>query len=192
MGSLGAIANIAASRRYPSLDRLYRAYATLFGKNDNANQKRAAFADWATARTEERMAMKSSRPDFMSHIMDKGSLSPEEMQTNNRILLQAGSETTATALCGITYYLTSTPRAMAGLTRELHATFADADAVTLDDLAELEYLNAVIHEGLRLFPPVPGGFLRRLPRDEGDTIGGNFVPPNVRHVRPHLTVIPQR
>ncbi|EEY20954.1 isotrichodermin C-15 hydroxylase [Verticillium alfalfae VaMs.102] len=42
-------------------------------------------------------------------------------------------------------------------------------------LQDLPYMNACIDEALRIFPPVPTGLTRTVPRG-GDTVAGEFLP----------------
>jgi len=74
---------------------------------------------------------------------------------------------------GTTYYLIHTPRALDRLTQEVRSYFASSKDINGGSTQSLSYLNAVISEGLRIFPPVPAG----LPRvSSGDTISGYAVP----------------
>ena len=86
-----------------------------------------------------------------------------------------GTETTATALSGVTYHLLKTPAAMKELVEEIRTTFTDFDDVTLEAVARLKYLDAVLREGLRMYPPVPIGLPRRTP-PEGCIICDKYVP----------------
>lgn len=47
----------------------------------------------------------------------------------------------------------------------------------MDVLGSLPYMNACIEEGLRIFPPVPIGLLRTVPKG-GSLIDGHMVPEN--------------
>ena len=53
----------------------------------------------------------------------------------------------------------------------------DGSPPTNHELQNLPHLNAVIHEALRLHPPVPSA-LQRLTPPEGLEIDGTFVPGN--------------
>lgn len=64
------------------------------------------------------------------------------------------------------------------LVDEIRGAFSDFDDITLEGLARLEYLQAVLQEGLRMYPPVPIGLPRVTP-EGGSTIDGYWVPPNV-------------
>ena len=72
--------------------------------------------------------------------------------------------TSATSLC--LYLLSRHPKIQQKLFHEIHAHFGDnlARPVTYRDLQELNYLNCVVKESLRLFPPIPA-IGRRLKED---------------------------
>lgn len=67
-------------------------------------------------------------------------------------LFVGGQETTFSALTFIIYLLAKDERVQEKLYKEIIAYEAEAKA--LDGMIHLNYLNYVIHEGLRLFPPV--------------------------------------
>ena len=90
----------------------------------------------------------------------------------------AGTETTATALSGTTYHLLKNPEHLRKLTEEIRGAFEDFDDITLEGLARLKYLQAVLQEGLRMYPPVPIALPRRTPK-EGTVICGEWIPGDV-------------
>lgn len=95
---------------------------------------------------------------------------------NAIVLIVAGSETTATALIGTTWYLLKNPSCFAKLTEEIRSTFSSLGDITGDATANCQYLHAVVEEGLRVFPPVAAG----LPRDcPGAAIDGEYIPAGV-------------
>ena len=89
------------------------------------------------------------------------------------MMVVAGSETTATTLSGVTYYLGRTPHAYAKLSEEVRSAFQSYEAINGRSTESLPYLKAVIEEGLRIFPPVPIGLPRVSP---GEFVDGHFVP----------------
>jgi hypothetical protein len=72
---------------------------------------------------------------------------------------------------------------------EIRAKFSNADEITGQSTASLEYLDAVIHEGIpahfnsdvgtRLRPAAPSNLIRETP-PEGMVIAGYFIPGKVR------------
>ncbi|KAM0544798.1 hypothetical protein ACHAPJ_011625 [Fusarium lateritium] len=115
------------------------------------------------------------REDFFAHILRKGkdNLDLDHLREQAKILMLAGSETTATFLSGVTFYLLKNPGTLAKLQAEMRSTFSSEDEITGDSTNNLAYLNAVVEEGLRMFPPVPFG----LPRVcSGGMIDGVYVP----------------
>ena len=97
----------------------------------------------------------------------------QELTAQAGMLVRAGSETTATTLSAITYYLGRNPRVYDKLAREIRERFNDSDQISGQSTDSLEYLKAVIEEGLRLHPPFAIGLPRVSP---GETIDGHFVP----------------
>src|ERR1700744_4796500 len=97
----------------------------------------------------------------------------QELNSQATVLIVAGSETTATALSGITYYLCRTPQAYDKLAAEVRSAFTDFDEINGRSTDNLVYLKAVIDEGLRLYPPIAAGLPRVSP---GETVDGYFVP----------------
>ena len=61
------------------------------------------------------------------------------------------------------------------LANEVRTSFNNEGDINFLSVSRLPYLNAVLEEGLRLYPPVPSTFPRRLGA-EGDIIDGQFVP----------------
>ncbi|ROW01871.1 hypothetical protein VMCG_05635 [Cytospora schulzeri] len=116
------------------------------------------------------------RQDFFGHLIKKNEINEMNLVGNAIVLIVAGSETTATALIGITWYLLKNPHCLAKLTEEIRGTFSSLGDITGDATANCQYLHAVIEEGLRVFPPVAGG----LPRDcPGAAIDGVYIPAGV-------------
>lgn len=84
--------------------------------------------------------------------------------------MAAGIDTTGDALCFLMYEL-SLPRSQDSQKR-LHEEIVQNPEMKLNDLP---YLDAVVKEGLRLFPPIPMSLPRYAPR-EGSNICGYQIP----------------
>jgi cytochrome P450 len=90
----------------------------------------------------------------------------------------AGSETTATALSCITYYLFRHPEVIKKLQDEIRGAFTSYDQINAQSTASLKYLHAVALEGMRVYPPLPFALPRVVPPG-GDTVDGHFLPEGV-------------
>lgn len=93
------------------------------------------------------------------------------------ILIVGGSETTATLLSGATYYLAKNPRVLKKAREEVRMTFEKEEDINLLSLGKLPYLQAVIDESLRIYPPAASIFPRRTVGWE--MIDGHHVAPDV-------------
>ncbi|KAL4878977.1 cytochrome P450 [Aspergillus karnatakaensis] len=130
-------------------------------------------------KVDRRLGWEVQRPDLMSHVIgEEGELGLDigELYATFMILTTAGSETTATALTGTMNYLVNYNRgSLRRLEEEIRGAFTSLESITLDALRDLPFLNAVIHEGLRLCPPVPWVLPRIVP-EGGSRICGRWIP----------------
>ncbi|KAI5810728.1 cytochrome P450 [Pyronema omphalodes] len=118
----------------------------------------------------------NARKDFMSNILNEKEaqeISNDTLTVQSALLIVAGSETTATFLSGVTYYLCRSPNAYKKLLEEIRTTFTSYDEITARATEHCKYLKAVIDEGLRIYPPVPIGMPRFSP---GEYVDGIYLP----------------
>lgn len=129
-----------------------------------------------------RVNRKTDRKDFYTRILEHrepGAFSDIQLAAHASDFVLAGSETSATCLSTITYYLLKTPQATTRLQEEIRNAFASYSEINAASTTDLEYMNAVIREGLRIFPPLPFSIPRIVP-EGGDTVDGHFLPAGVR------------
>lgn len=105
-------------------------------------------------------------------------MNTDEIVSSSRVIIAAGSETTATALSGLIFYLLNTPHALERLRKEIRGSFDRVEEMTFERGKRLGYLHACVEEVLRVYPPVAME-LSRLTPPEGCIIDGHFVPGNV-------------
>ena len=135
------------------------------------------------------------RDDFVAHMLRNGDdtdnkcTSIPEVEASINDLLLAGSESSSTALTGITDFLLQNPSELATLVDEIRTAFTHETDMTSSAVHELRYLGAVIEEGLRLAPPVPVG-LARIVAPEGQFVSGHGIPGGVRPSPPSFLPLP--
>lgn len=106
---------------------------------------------------------------------DPTAISNLEFATSCITILLAGSETTATTMAGLIYFLDKNPAAKGKLQNEL-SMFSDRSALTIESTRNLPYMLACINETLRLYTPVP----ETPPRHTKDVrINDEVLPDNV-------------
>lgn len=103
------------------------------------------------------------------------SMNPAELRDNLLTFIVAGHETTALTLAWALYLVAFDPAAQDRAAAEV----AGMDRITAADLPRLPYVQQIVQETLRLYPPA--AFLSRTAR-RADTLGG-------REVRPGDTVM---
>lgn len=82
----------------------------------------------------------------------------------------------STFLAAVTYYLLTTPDTYLKLRQEIRTRYSDYDEIDATSSLQLPYLQAVINEGLRIYPPGPQGFPRVSP---GAVVDDVYVPAGV-------------
>ena len=138
---------------------------------------------YSAVKTQERLERGQERPDFMTHILrhnDEKGLTREEIDADVSTLINAGSETTSTVLAGCTYYMLrpENEEALQRLVDEVRLTFNNAEEITQEAVRKLEWMDAVVWEALRLYPPLPIALPRVVP-DGGTMVAGCWVPGGV-------------
>uniref|UniRef100_A0A8C9XM12 Cytochrome P450 3A n=1 Tax=Sander lucioperca TaxID=283035 RepID=A0A8C9XM12_SANLU len=92
--------------------------------------------------------------DLSKVEQDKG-LTDHEILSQAMIFLFAGYETSSSSLSFMAYNLATNPHTMKRLQEEVDSTFPDKGPVEYQALMQMEYLDCVINESLRLYPIAP-------------------------------------
>lgn len=163
---------------YPLLSKLYK-----YLEPKSLNKMKTTHFKHSADRVDKRLEKKSDQPDIWNIVLsaeDGKNLSLNEMHSNADLFMLAGTDTTATLLCGLTYLLSMDTERMSKLAKEVREQ-QKAHGLGFDSLANFTYLNACIQETLRLYPPVPTGIPRAIPAENGGRmICGKWVPTGVR------------
>jgi len=115
---------------------------------------------------------------------DGAALDDQEVRDQLMTLLGAGHATTAVAMTWTLYLLSQNPRAAATLRSELRDRLGGR-APTIVDLERLPYLDLVLSESLRLYPPAWA--LGRLAHEEVTVAGYLFLPGTMFMLSPWVT-----
>ncbi|XP_023331632.1 cytochrome P450 3A19 [Eurytemora carolleeae] len=103
-----------------------------------------------------------------------GKLSEDEIVAHEFIFILAGYETTAAALNFTTYLLAKHPEIQSKLQQEIDRKFKKDIKVNYDNVTELEYLDMVLSESMRVYPPIPLHIGRWASQER--TICGKTIP----------------
>lgn len=144
-------------------------------------------ADKQVAGREQRIENENysqEKPDFLQHClearMDGVPLQPIQKRAHVTLLIQAGADTTGTALGSTLRFLVTHPSALSRCRAEMAAA-EQAGALHTPILYEetrtqLPFFVACIKESLRLHPPATNLFARVAPAAGGKVVDGAFVP----------------
>lgn len=117
--------------------------------------------------------------DFFYHLLGEDNSNSEAdplplpvLIREASLIIPAGYESTANALCQAFFYLMTHPVYLRRLRDEVDGNVEDIYADDDSKLHRLPYLNAVINETLRLAPALAGGSHRYLPKGSTNGAGG--------------------
>ncbi len=147
---------------------------------NNVKQRRAVdiLDKVLTSIIEERRKSKEDTGDLLSMLMlavdedDGGAMNDRQLRDEVMTIFIAGHETTANALTWTFYLLSQNPAAEAKVLEEVDRVLAGR-APTFTDVRNLPYLDQVIKEAMRLYPPATG--ITRQPLEDVE-IGGYTIP----------------
>ncbi|KAB2573396.1 Pisatin demethylase [Lasiodiplodia theobromae] len=117
------------------------------------------------------------KKDMLGSFISRG-LDADEVEMEISISLVAGSDTTATAMRSTLLSIISTPHVYSRLRQEIDDAISRGEVsspITEEEAKRLPYLQAVLKEGLRRFPPITQLRERMVP-PEGDWYDGKHIP----------------
>ncbi|MBB5801379.1 cytochrome P450 [Saccharothrix ecbatanensis] len=126
----------------------------------------------------DRQADKGEHPnDLLESLMlatedDGTGMTVEQVRNEVMTFMFGGHETVASGLTWALFLLSRHPEVTRKLMSEVDAVLGDRQP-TVDDLAAMPYLECVVRESLRLYPPV--SLISRTPTED-DEIAGYHVP----------------
>ncbi|KAI1259970.1 cytochrome P450 [Xylariaceae sp. FL1019] len=120
-----------------------------------------------------------SRPqkDMMQAFINSG-MTQAELTQQVFVQIVAGSVTTTTAICMTMLCLLTSPPTYAALRREIDERISKgmlSSPISDSEARTMPYLQAVIKEGLRFYPPVVGLGSKEVPKG-GDLLNGYYIP----------------
>lgn len=103
-----------------------------------------------------------------------------ELIAEAKLLIIAGSDTTAVTVCGLFFYITRNFRVYSKLTNEIRTTFKSIDEIRGGStLSSCQYLRACIDEALRMCPAGTSD-LPRVVLPGGVNVDGEIIPEGVQ------------
>lgn len=134
----------------------------------------------------------SGYTDIFHHLIgedkDKKEKRPvSELAADAILAITAGSDTTATVLSALFYFLLRNPMTYKRLQGEIDQL--GDQVMGFRQQANMPYLNAALNEAMRLVPPVPEG-THRMVREpsQARTIASHYVPPGTQVFIPQYTL----
>lgn len=158
----------------------------MFMVSDKLKESRKQHIQMTTDLAMQRIQNKDQehRGDFMDFMMraqgKEHELTNTELASNANTIIVAGSETTATLLSGVTYYLLRTPETYRKCVDEVRSAFTSNEDINFKAASsKLPYMLACLNEALRLFPPVPAVMFRHTLPSQMTEIDGHQIPGDV-------------
>ncbi|KAE8158592.1 cytochrome P450 [Aspergillus tamarii] len=114
--------------------------------------------------------------DMMAQVMERAessSVPRQDMIQTFMVLMLLSLHSTQTAVTSIIHFVLQSPSTHRKLVDELRGAFASTDEITDDVARKLPYLNAVIIEALRMYPPAVAAGPRV---SQGGYVDGHYIP----------------
>ncbi|XP_044270353.1 cytochrome P450 4d2-like isoform X2 [Tribolium madens] len=128
--------------------------------------------------SEEGIKRRAALLDMLLEVSDNGkNLSDEDIREEVDTFMFEGHDTTTTSICFVLYAIAQNPDVQKKVYDELVSVLGTdyKKEITFSDIQELKYLDIVIKEAHRLYPPVP---LIERSLEEDCTIDGLTIPKN--------------
>ncbi|KAI1481739.1 cytochrome P450 [Daldinia eschscholtzii] len=169
----------------------------MFGKIPGASKAYHPFFNYCQSQVDkkrESLAFEKEPRDIMSWVikavMDNDVSAPpteSALREDARMFIVAGSETSATVLAGILFFLTKHPHVLKKLQAEIDSVIPTPADWSYDKVKKIKYIDNVIDETQRLKPALLTGGFRQTP-PEGLQIDEQFIPGGVSVFVPTLLI----
>ncbi|XP_045765244.1 cytochrome P450 4C1-like [Maniola jurtina] len=108
-----------------------------------------------TMETDTRNTRSGKFKSFLDLLIEfSGGYTDTELREETLVLILAATDTSATTLCLASVMLANHPEVQDKVYQEIKEVLGDSER-SLDNLAKLKYLDAVVKETMRLYPPAP-------------------------------------
>jgi cytochrome P450 len=163
------------------------------------NEDVRVFRTRGEAMLAERQALGTSRKDIFSHLLIADTttgraFTQKQLDSTANLIIVAGSDTTSTTLTQLFRLLAVDAHTQKGrkeesvykkLQKEIDSLYEGEGNLSIENVRNAKYLNAVINEALRLCNPIPSGAQAATP-PQGIEFAGLHIPGNINVWVPHL------
>ncbi|KAF9443751.1 cytochrome P450 [Macrolepiota fuliginosa MF-IS2] len=138
------------------------------------------YRDYAVNRVMKRRKRGSPHKDLFYHLIDEDSVLEDkptlfEVLSDSSLAIIAGADTITSALVSAFYFMMRYPKVCKRVQRDVDSL--GDDFLNTQKQAQLQYVNAVISETLRLWPPVLSGSQREVKKGTGNAVIGPYILP---------------
>ncbi|KAI1376450.1 cytochrome P450 [Hypoxylon crocopeplum] len=130
---------------------------------------------YTLATVRRRLNRPSPERDIFTPVLEQGGVTETQLVALAQAMIIAGADTVTTVMDTAIYFLCRSPDVLSRLQTEVRAL--KYEQLTGAELPQLEYLNAVIEESMRYFPPIAFGLPRVSP---GEMVDGHYIPEGTR------------
>ncbi|KAF1922345.1 cytochrome P450, partial [Didymella exigua CBS 183.55] len=192
-GNIAAAALGVAIRRQPQAVKTLLRF--MFAKLSKTAKLRALYLTTCRNMCVDRLREPPKAANLFDHIL--ATCPPHEknaddddylvfLQGQAAAFVSGGTETSSTLLSSLIYSLLTHPLQFGRLRDEVREAFSKEEEISIESTKQLKYLQAVIDESLRIFPPVGFGLPRVCP---GANIGGIYVPKGTVVQAPEILMV---
>lgn len=153
-----------------------------------------AMRTYAEEIVQKRKDNPTDRDDLLAHLLnakdpETGKTLTESQVIDEIVSMPIGSSTAPCLLASTIYHLLKNPHVIAKAREELDSVIGPEGEFKKEHLDQLKYIQAIIHEGLRLTHPAPGFNIEPIPSDSKQPIllgNGKY---EVAHNQPLILVL---
>ncbi|KAF2734670.1 cytochrome P450 [Polyplosphaeria fusca] len=134
---------------------------------------------WTAEALKERKKITPAEKDIFGFLLDPNDEGiPLRLNADARLLVVAGSDTTSATLTWLCYELCKHPEVQAKLRPLVDSISPEKSFLDAEEVANIPYLDGIIHEALRLHPAVPSGVQRETPAEGLTLPDQTYIPGN--------------